>query len=184
MNARHRTLALSSILVAGLSLPGAASAKLARAGGSQVSFTLVGPAGLKINGSGSDVKVSDDGQSFKVAVPLGTVTTGIDLRDEHMRKYLEVKSYPETELIVPRSALKVPGPGEKVNQDTSGSFTLHGKTKPMSFHYGCTREGDKLKVSGSLHLNMQDFGIEVPSYFGVKVKPDVDVSVSFDAQDG
>jgi hypothetical protein len=30
---------------------------------------------------------------------------------------------------------------------------------------------------------MQDFGIEVPSYLGVSVRPDVDVSIRFEAND-
>ena len=32
---------------------------------------------------------------------------------------------------------------------------------------------------GTVHVNMNDFGITVPVYLGVTVKPDVDVSASF-----
>ena len=34
-----------------------------------------------------------------------------------------------------------------------------------------------------MHLNMNDFAIEVPSYLGVTVKPDVDVIAQFDVID-
>jgi hypothetical protein len=34
-----------------------------------------------------------------------------------------------------------------------------------------------------MHLNMNDFGIQVPSYLGVTVKPDVDVAAQFEVTD-
>ncbi len=34
-----------------------------------------------------------------------------------------------------------------------------------------------------MHLNMNDFGIEKPTYMGATVKPDVDVNVRFHFKD-
>jgi polyisoprenoid-binding protein YceI len=167
-----------------LTLPGAAGAKLAKVAGSDVSFTLVGPAGMKIVGQGSELRVVDDGQAVKVSVPLSSMKTGISIRDKHMHeKYLQTPNFPSADLTVPRSALKIPQPGANVTQDAQGTLILHGKTKPVNFRYTCTRDGAKLKVQGTMHLNMNDFGIEVPSYLGVTVKPDVDVAARFDVND-
>lgn len=41
----------------------------------------------------------------------------------------------------------------------------------------------RLHVRGSVRVNINDHGIAVPSYLGGTVKPDVDVELSFDAND-
>jgi hypothetical protein len=162
----------------------AAHAKLSKVAGPEVSFTLIGPAGMKIVGTGNDMRVNDDGQAVKVTVPLAGMKTGISIRDKHMHeKYLQTPNYPTAELQVPRSGLKILGGGGNVNQETTGTLVLHGKSKPVTFRYKGSREGSKLKVQGTMHLNMNDFGIEVPSYLGVTVKPDVDVVAQFDVTD-
>jgi len=162
----------------------AAHARLARVSGPEVSFTLIGPAGMKIVGNGSELRVADDGQGVKVSVPLAGMKTGISIRDKHMHeKYLHTANFPTADLQVPRSALKIPAAGGNVAQDAAGTLALHGKSKPVNFHYTSSREGSKLKVRGTMHLNMNDFGIEVPSYLGVTVKPDVDVVAQFDVTD-
>lgn len=167
-------------LLAALSLaPLAADAKLAASGTSSVAFSAAGPAGLKIAGTTADFGVSEDSGNVTITVPLKNLTTGIGLRDKHMReKYLEVGKYPDAVLTVSRASLKVPGAG-----DATGNVKLHGKAKDLPFHYDTRRDGQVIKVTGSLRLNMKDFGIEVPTYMGVTVKPDVDVTVSFGAQE-
>ena len=57
-------LAAASMVV----IPLAAEAKLARSGSSDVSFTAVGPGGLKIVGTTPDLQVADDAQSVNVIV--------------------------------------------------------------------------------------------------------------------
>jgi hypothetical protein len=159
----------------------AAHAKLSRVAGPEVSFTLIGPAGMKIVGTGNELRVADDGTAVKVSVPLASMKTGISIRDKHMHeKYLQTPNYPSAELQVPRSSLKILSGGSSVAQDAAGTLTLHGKSKPVNFHFTSAREGSKLKVRGTMHLNMNDYGIEVPVYLGVTVKPDVDVAAQFD----
>jgi len=73
-----------------------ADANLAKHGDSNVTFTAIGPAGLRIVGKTADLNVVDDGQHVSVTVPLAKLDTGISLRDTHMRdKYLEVGNVPE-----------------------------------------------------------------------------------------
>jgi polyisoprenoid-binding protein YceI len=145
-----------------------------------VAFQAAGPAGLKIEGTTSDLKVAEEGPNVTISVPLANLTTGIALRDRHMRdKYLEVPKYPEGTLTIARSALKFPANGEKAAGDASGMLKLHGQTKAVSVHYDAKAEGGAFAVQGRFHINMTDFGINVPIYLGVTVKPDVDVSASF-----
>lgn len=163
-----------------LLVPLAADARLSSAGGASVAFTAIGPAGMRIIGTSSELAVADDGQSVAITVPLAKLKTGIDLRDRHMRdKYLEVGRFPNAELVVARSAVHAQdGAG-----DAMGTMKLHGRTKSVPFHYVVHHEGSVLRVSGTVRVDMRDYGIDVPGYFGVKVKPEVDVDVKFGAQE-
>ena len=184
MKGRMRNLWISAAAAGVLGFSVAAHAKLSKVSGPDVSFTLIGPAGMKIVGTGNELKVADDGAAVKVTVPLANMKTGISVRDKHMHeKYLQSGQFPSADLSVPRASLKIPAAGANTTGDAAGSLTLHGKTKPVNFHYTSSREGTKLKVHGTMHLNMNEYGIEVPSYLGVTVKPDVDVVAQFEVAD-
>ncbi len=164
-------------------VPGSADAQMSSTGAS-VSFTAIGPAGLKIVGTTSSLALKDDAQKIAVTVPLAGLKTGIDLRDKHMReKYLQVDQFPTAELEVPRSALKLPADGSNAAGSAQGTIKIHGKSKPVTFQYSAKRAGNKYDVTGNLQVNVKDFAIEIPSYMGVTVKPEVDVAVKFSANE-
>lgn len=172
-------------LVGAMSLAFSADAKMARAGGAAVTFLAVGPGGMKIEGKSNDIKLSEDGDILVITVPLSALDTGIELRDRHMKdKYLEVGKYPTAELRVPKSALQLPADGQTSSGDARGTMKLHGQSKPVTFHYEAKKNGAAYVVKGHVDVNMNQFGIEVPSYMGVTVKPDVNVNVAFGAVDG
>jgi polyisoprenoid-binding protein YceI len=157
-----------------------ASAAYGKEGLSTVSFTAVGPAGLRILGTTPELVVSDDLQRIEVKVPLANLTTGISLRDSHMRdKYLEVGKYPDARLTIDRASLRFPADGGDADATGIGALTLHGQVQQVGFHYRLSRRGQKTTVTGDLQLNMNKFGIASPSYLGLSVKPDVAVSVQF-----
>ena len=172
-------IALSTALI-----PLAADARVTQTAHSQVSFTATGPAGMQIVGTSSDLTVGEEWTNIKVAVPLAKVTTGIALRDRHMHeKYLEVEKYPNAELTLARSGLHVPAAGASSDATANGTMAIHGKSRQVTIHYVAKRTGGALHVAGSVHVNMNDYGIETPSYLRVSVKPDVDIAVAFDVSD-
>jgi len=169
-------------LFATLLLPLVALASFQRAGKAEVEFKATGPAGLKIEGHTARLAVGGDDNNVEIKVDLASLETGIGLRDEHLRdKYLEVKKYPYATLQVPRASLKLASSGSEVQGATKGQLTLHGVTKPVSVKYTTSRNGSGYAVEGTMHIDIRDFKIEVPSYLGVTVKPDVDIQVAFGA---
>lgn len=172
-------------LVAIVSTTLAADAAFVGRTGGNATFTASGPAGTQIVGTTGDVAVQEDGQNIiAVTVTLGSLKTGMDLRDKHMReKYLETDRYPTAVLRVARADLKLPGPGDRGGFDADGTLALHGKTRPVHFHYEAKRDGSTFSVRGSLPLDMTDYGIEAPKYMGLSVKPKVDIAVTFTADD-
>ncbi len=174
-------LAFATLLVAS-TVAITADAKLARTGTPQVSFHASGPAGMKIVGQTSDLDVDDQGAKIVVRVPLKNLSTGISMRDDHMKnKYLQVGTYPNAELTVDRSALHLPTGDGNASGDASGTMAIHGKTKNVNFHYTVAKSGSTLHVGGTTKVDIRDYGIDVPSYLGVTVKPDVDIEVQFNA---
>ncbi|HEX4449024.1 MAG TPA: YceI family protein [Polyangiaceae bacterium] len=155
-------------------------AALSSASDAHVSFQASGPAGMKIEGTTSEMSVVDDGANVVVTVPLANLSTGIGLRDHHMKeKYLEVPKYPAATLTLARGVLKFPATGGEASGDVPATVTLHGQSKPVTVHYDAKGAGPGLDAHGTFRVNMNDFGISIPSYLGVTVKPDVDVSASF-----
>lgn len=163
-----------------LSVSTAVYAALSSATDAHVAFEATGPAGLKIDGTTSDLSVSEGDGNVVVSVPLANLSTGISLRDHHMKeKYLEVPKYPSGVLTVAKSALKVPAAGTQVDAEVPGTLALHGQTRPVSVRYTAKSDGTTTSAQGKFRINMTEFGIVVPSYLGVTVKPDVDISANF-----
>ncbi|MDX2013306.1 MAG: YceI family protein [Myxococcaceae bacterium] len=147
--------------------------------GASAGFSGVGPAGFTIEGTTSSVTVTDDGRVFTVVVDLASMKTGIALRDEHMReKYLHVDRFPSAVLTVPRQAVALPDEGPRDGTAT-GSMSIHGVTKEQPFTFKATCAKRVCDVAGTAKLNFNDFGVAVPSYLGITVKPNVTVTAKF-----
>lgn len=174
----HLWIVTGSICI--LSVSSAAYAALSSATDARVTFEATGPAGLKIDGVTPDLSVSEADGNVTVSVALANLSTGISLRDHHMKeKYLEVPKYPSGVLTVAKSSLRIPAGGSQVEADVPGTLTLHGQTRPVTVHYTAKSDGPATSAQGKFHINMTEFGIVVPSYLGVTVKPDVDISATF-----
>ncbi len=173
----------SGALFAALSFSLVAAAKLSTTGSSTAGFRASGPGGINIDGKTSDLKVADDGKSVTITVGLGTLDTGMGLRDKHTKEALETDKFPTAELTVARSELKFPAAGAETSGDAKGKLKIHGQTKDVTFHYTAKLDGDTLAIKGSSKVDMTEFGIKTPSYLGVGVKPGIELNVAFHAKD-
>jgi hypothetical protein len=145
----------------------------------EVAFRVIGPAGIRIVGSTSDLSVVDDGQRLTVAVSLVKLTTGIPLRDAHMREhYLQVARFPSARLTVARAELKFPD-FNGAEGTATGIMTIHGQSREVTFHYSAVRGGAWMHVSAEAEIDMTDYGVVVPPYLGMTVRPGVALRVSF-----
>jgi polyisoprenoid-binding protein YceI len=168
-----------------LGLAGMANgAALNRQGDAKVSFTGKGTVGFSMVGTTDKLDLKDDGKDITFVVPLETLSTGIELRDRHMKeKYLQVKEFPTATLVVPRAQVQWPAEGEVKEGTATGRFTLHGVTREVPVKYKAVRSGGVHTVTSTMLVNFKDYGVSVPSYLGVTVKPDVAVDVAFQAQE-
>lgn len=89
--------------------------------------------------------------SFNVSVDAATVNTGIDSRDEHLRKddYFDVAKYPTLNFV----STSVSG------NTVTGNITIKGVTKQISFPFTVTTSGSSYIFSGNFTLNRLDFNV-------------------------
>lgn len=133
-----------------------------------------------MEGKTSELEVKDVGNDVTVVVPLGQLSTGIALRDKHMKEeYLETQKYPSAELKVSRADFKPPSSGAAAQSEIKATLRLHGQEKPLVVNYQTKPVQGGYEIAGSFRLSMADYGIAVPVYLGVTVKPDVEIAASF-----
>lgn len=168
--------AFRSALVATLLLvPGAAAAGLkvdSSIAAPKVGFHANGePGALDIDATTADLTVADDGTTLTFTVALATVTTGIDLRDEHMKdKFLQVGTFPSATLALPKAGIAWPVEVAKRAKGTlDAQFTAHGVTKPVKVTYDVSKTKTGYKIDASFPYDISQHGIDVPSYLGITV---------------
>jgi len=154
---------------------------------SKVSFLAVGkPSFIKIKGEGKNVTGSVTvvnslvNGSFKF--PLKTLSTGIDMRDRHMKeKYLKVETYPMAELKL--SEINLPKSWSLKNAELKdvafkGTMTLHDKQSVVSGTFEMLKGANGMyNIKAVFPLKMTEYNIEIPVYAGIHVVDSIDVTV-------
>ena len=169
-------------------LAGAATLELTHPD-NKVEFLAVGkPSAIKIRGEMKTDKVKQpltgkitfegDKVTGNTEILLDAFDTGIELRNQHMKeKYLEVGKFPKASLKI--SEMKLPSAEKEVTADDvpfSGMLTLHGKEKPVKGTAKVAKKADKADLTFKFEIATTDFGIETPSYLGIKVTDAVKVT--------
>lgn len=182
---KYRSFIRPAALVASLVLTCAvaAHAALKHVEKGESSFLAVGPAGLKIDGHGAGVTVSEADGIITVKAPVNDLKTGMDLRDGHLKKAIHADAHPDATLAVSRSALTFPEDNKEVTGSATGKFTLNGVTKDLKFQYKVKRTGSHFHVQGLIDVDITAFGIEKPCYLGVCVEKDVKAKVKIKLQE-
>jgi uncharacterized membrane protein/polyisoprenoid-binding protein YceI len=149
----------------------------------KITFEAVGkPALLKIKGEGPSATGSLNIDGIKASgrfdVELDKFTTGIELRDHHMKeKYLNTKDFPKAHVEI--ESVKIPD-GWKAGQDLNdvefkGALSLKGITKPITGKV--TVKSETLKTEAQFTVSLNDFSIGVPKYLGITVADTVTIRV-------
>jgi polyisoprenoid-binding protein YceI len=122
-----------------------------------------------------------------LTVDLGTLATGIDLRDKHMREtYLEVGKGEGYASAVLSDLDLGATPAESIRGKVrfTASLLLHGTKKPVAGQAEVRREGTQARVDATFPVTLADYGIKEPRYLGVGVGEVVQVKVTLMATPG
>jgi polyisoprenoid-binding protein YceI len=117
---------------------------------------------------------------ISIRVPVKTLRTGIDLRDEHLRgaMWLDAEKFPDISFTSKTSSL---APGKSDQILVTGDFEVHGQKKevtvPVSYKaipeaaskkagFG---DGKWVKFTTEFDVKLSDHGVKVPDGAGSKV---------------
>jgi polyisoprenoid-binding protein YceI len=165
-------------LIATVAIPLALLAAPVSVNEPSVSFRLTGTAGLVIDGKTTAVTADETESTVVFDAALDTATTGIAVRDKHMKKYLEVATYPRASLSLARSEVRC------ADGTVRGTLSLHGQQHTAVVSYRATPGASgKCRVKGTFDVDMHEYGIDVPPYLGVHVDRNVTVTVDLEVPD-
>ncbi len=179
-------IALPALVAGLLSASPAALAGMSLTGKPKVKFHAEGsPNFLTFDGVTRELTVDDDGTNLVFTVPMDTVTTGIELRDDHMRKtYVQTDKFPHVVLTVPRAGIIWPADGDSAEGTVTGSFEAHGVTLEVPVTYEIKHAKGEYRVKATYPFNTSKHGIEIPTYLGVTIDPAMQAEVQLELVDG
>jgi polyisoprenoid-binding protein YceI len=143
----------------------------------------------KLTGN-ANIQLTDMAKSAgTVNVDLLSLDTGISLRNEHMRNFLETSKYPQA--VYKFTSIKLDGnklePGKLVTGTATGTITIHGVTKPLQAPIELTylpqqdakyRPGDWVHFYSQFKIKVADFGIQIPGpMIGQKLANDLTIEI-------
>lgn len=149
-------------------------------------IALASPGALKISGRQNEsqalkgnISVDKDQITGVVFLKLDSLTTGISLRDRHMKEnYLEVPKFPECQFTYTKLSLPSDFKGGQIPFE--GKLKLHGIERPVSGLVSVEKKESRLSLVHEFKIKTGDFGISTPKYMSVTMGEEVVVKVSLE----
>jgi polyisoprenoid-binding protein YceI len=143
-----------------------------------------------IHGTSSELKgmvradLKGEKAQVKLEVPVASLNTGIDLRDQHLKSamWLNAEKYPN--ITFASKSIKKAGKNEWKIQ---GTFTMHGVTRNLDVKADVREisrklaersglgKGEWVKVSVPFKVKLSEFGVQVPKKLAARVNDTWDV---------
>lgn len=169
-----------------ISLFNFAHAKPVKISDCKISFKTIGqPVLVSIEGkSGTPCEGSLDleEKDFKAAIitmELNQLDTGIPLRNKHLREnYLHTDKFPVSTLteLKPEDAAEQLAGTKKGSSTFTAMLEIHGQKKSIEGKYE-VKDGNKFE--GNFKIDLPNFGVNRPSFMGVKVVDKVQIFFKF-----
>lgn len=125
-------------------------------------------------------------ERVEATVPVKSITTGMGLRDDHMRKYIFTTSngqVPDVTFAADRANCAVPVRGESTCK-VSGELAIRGTSRPFTIALKVSKNGAGYKAIGDGAVMLSAYGIQRPSQLGVTTTDDVKLHLEFIAKTG
>ncbi len=173
--------------------PAAATAPVEVKGGTATFDTGTNVPAISVHGKSTDVRgralIRQAGDAIAIeqleaTLPVSSISTGMGLRDEHMRKYV----FTTTEGQVPdlkfvsEKAECTRSSGSESTCNVAGHLTIRGTPRPFAIALKVQKAGDGYKAQGDSVVKLSAYGIERPSQLGVTTTDDVKLHLEFTAK--
>jgi polyisoprenoid-binding protein YceI len=140
----------------------------------------------KSNALAGRARIRHEGNSLVVeqleaVVPVRTLSTGMGLRDEHMRKHVFTTpdgTLPDMRFVADRVVCAGPGGATRTCQ-LSGELTIRDTSRPFEMSLDVKSAGAEFRATGDGIAKLSTYGIPAPSQLGVTTMDDVKLHVDF-----
>ena len=125
-----------------------------------------------------------------ISIPVSSIKTAIDLRDEHLRSenWMDAENYPEISFVIKSVGDVKVAADNKLEAKVTGDFTAHGVTKEVVADVSLTyldaseqtkqyAPGDLLGVQAKFNISLSDFEVE-NMVVGQKVSESIEITAT------
>ena len=118
------------------------------------------------------------GNDHKVVIDMASTFADDAKLTGHLKSpdFFDVEKYPQSTFDIT---------GLKKDSDTaytvSGNFTLHGKTKNISFPAAVSESGGKVSINSKFNINRKDFDINYPGQADNLIRDEVVIELKLEA---
>ena len=124
-------------------------------------------------------KVNLADKSLDFYLDLATLTTGVGLRDEHMREnHLETEKFPFAEFFGTLEDDFDPQGTEQQEVTAKGVFKIHGVEREIEVIGSMWVSDGKLHLNASWQLKLADYEISRPSFLFLKLSDTQEISMN------
>ena len=124
-------------------------------------------------------------ERLEATLPVGSLKTGIKLRDQHMVKYIfqtAAGQQPDLHFTARDGRCVRVDSVSPYSCPAAGTLTIRGTPRPFSITLEVTPDGSGYHVKGDARVTLTSYGIERPSQFGVRTGDEVRLHVEFTAR--
>lgn len=121
-------------------------------------------------------------------LPVSTLSTGMGVRDEHMRKYIFTAGdgqMPDVRFHGANLTCQI-AKGKENQCPVTGTLTIRGVERPFQTSLKVRRDGNATAIyraAADATVKLSDYGIERPAQFGVKTADEVKFHLEFVAKE-
>ena len=163
--------------------------------GGSASFDLAtNIATINVHGKSSEldaratVREGSDGlalETVEARLAVKSLTTGMGLRDDHMRKLVFTNhdgSVPDITFVSREAACSPDAAKRQARCSVSGELAIRGVQRPFTMTLIVSRDGAGFRAAGDGVVKLSTYGIGQPSQLGVRTRDDVKLHLDFTAR--
>ncbi len=120
-------------------------------------------------------------EHIDASMPIKSLTTGMAVRDEHMRKLIFTGADGQSpDLHFEADKSECTGRGQEFTCQVSGKLSIRAAARPLSIQLKVRQAGQSaFKAAGEAVVKLSDYEIPQPTQFGVKVANEVRLRLEF-----
>jgi polyisoprenoid-binding protein YceI len=119
------------------------------------------------------------GSQFYFEVDLGSLDTGINLRNRHMRDdYLQVAKYPYTTFKGTLESVEQ-GPGDSLRVAAAGTLSIHGVDREVHVPCMIAPERAGYATHCAFQVRLSDYQIPIPKLMFLKLSNEIRLDLTF-----